>query len=69
MFPTPMITVRTWNQKAQIFWYRRLRQVREHLHTPIAVPATRKHDTPINCILGVPPMIQLFNRAKKRIQI
>ena len=25
--------------------------------TPIAVPATRKHDTPIDCILGVSPMI------------
>ena len=26
-------------------------------NTPIAVLATRKHDTPINCILGVSPMI------------
>ena len=26
-------------------------------NTPIAVPATRRHDTPINCILSVSPMI------------
>ena len=54
MFPTPMITVRTWNQKSTKF----LGQAFASGHdTPIAVPATRKHDTPINCILGVSPMI------------
>ena len=37
--------------------------------TRIAVPATRKHDTPINCILCVSHMVKLFKRAKKRFQI
>ena len=53
VFPTPMITSHMEPKSTKF-----LGQAFASGHdTPIAVPATRKHDTPINCILGVSPMI------------